>query len=101
MHTELADEGHGDAVQFVIVNDKNASGSVTNLTNVFQQPVFQDTSEVDAWGLQGGGKDDIFIYEQGSLFAFLPQGGAISISLGTPTGYDNVKDAILEALAAP
>ena len=101
MNAELADEGHGDAVQFVLINDKNVSGSVSNLTNVFSEPVFQDTSEVDAWGLHGGGKDDIFIYDQGLLVTFLPQGGAVSIILSNATGYDNVKSAILEAIAAP
>ncbi len=102
MNTELADEGHGDAVQFVVINDKLASSSVTNLTGVFDQPVFQDTPEVDAWGLHGGGKDDIFIYDQGALFTFLPTGDAdVSIILSTPSGYANVKDAIVEAVAAP
>ena len=100
MDEELIAEGHGGDVQFVTINAEYASGSVTSLTNVCDHPVFQDTLEVDAWGLHGGGKDDIFIYDQGLLLTFLPQGGPVSISL-SGAGYDNVKTAILEAIATP
>ena len=99
MDDELTAEGHGDDVQFVVINDKNAGASVANLTNVCSHPVFQDTAEVGAWALHGGGKDDIFIYDQGALMTLLPQGGPVSISL-SGAGYDNVKSAILDAIAA-
>ena len=100
MSEELVAEGHGDAVQFVVINSAASSASVSKLTDVCEHPVFQDTMQVDAWGLHGGTKDDIFIYESGALMTFLPQGGAVSISLGGP-GYANVKNAILDAIAAP
>ena len=100
MDEDLIADGHGDDVQFVVINDRFATGSVANLTNVSSYPVFQDTPEVTAWLLHGGGKDDIFIYNQGALMTFLPQGGPVSISL-TGAGYNNVKDAILDAIAAP
>lgn len=101
MNQELVDDGHGDAVQFVVINANYATSTVANLTNLFDHPVFQDTAQVGAWGLHGGGKDDIFIYDQGLLATFLPQGGAVSIVLSNATGYDNVKSAIEEAIAAP
>ena len=100
MDEELSTEGYGDDVQFVIINQKGVTSSIGSLTAKCDFPVFQDTSGVDAWGLHGGGKDDIFIYNEGLLTSFLPMGGPVSISL-TGAGYANVKNAILDALNTP
>ena len=100
MDEELTAEGYGDEVQFVTINWSFASSSVGNLVSKCDYPVFQDTSAVDAWSLHGGGKDDILIYNEGLLDTFLPNGGPVSISL-TGAGYDNVKNAIMDALNAP
>ena len=100
MDDELTSEGYGDEVQFVTINQRFSSSSVANLASKCEYPVFQDTTEVDAWALHGGGKDDIFIYSGGLLHAFLPMGGPVSISL-TGAGYANVKNAIMDALDAP
>ena len=100
MDEELEGEGYGDDVQFVTINDKNVSSSVANLAAKCEYPVFQDTAEVGAWALHGGKKDDIFIFNEGVLVTYLPMGGPTSISL-TTSGYDNVKNAIMDAINAP
>ncbi len=100
MDEELTTEGYGDEVQFLIINSKGVASSVSKLVAKCDFPVFQDTSEVNAWALHGGGKDDIFIYDGGVLATFLPMGGPVSISL-TGAGYNNVKNAIMDALDAP
>ncbi len=100
MQEELDSEGFGDAVQFVVINGSSSSSSVTNLSDKFFHPIFQDTSTVNAWSGLGGKKDDIFIYNHGLLMTYLPMGGAVSISL-SGAGYANVKNAIMEAIDAP
>lgn len=59
-------------------------------------PVFQDTSAVDAWGMMGGSKDDLYIYTPaGTLAARLtPQDGT---DLQTEAGLKTVREAILAA----
>ena len=59
-------------------------------------PVFQDTSATDAWGMMGGGKDDLFVYTpDGTLSARLTaQDGT---DLQTEAGLKRVRDAILAA----
>jgi hypothetical protein len=100
MSEELVTEGYGDQVEFVVINDKFADTSVTNLTDACDFPVFQDTTDVGAWALHGGNKDDIFIFNDGLLMTYLPNGGEVSISL-TGAGYANVKGAIMDAINAP
>ena len=100
MDEELTAEGYGDEVQFVTINQRFSSSSVQNLVNKCEYPVFQDTTQVNAWALHGGGKDDIFIFNGGLLDTFLPMGGPVSISL-TGAGYANVKNAIMDAIDAP
>ena len=101
MNEELIAAGHGDDVQFAIINQAASSSHILELTDRVDFPVLQDTVEVDAWGQHGGNKDDIFIFESGLLMTYLPNGGAISIVLSGEPGYSNVKDAILDAINAP
>lgn len=59
-------------------------------------PIFQDKESVDAWGLHGGVKDDLFVYDaQGRLFKHMrPADGT---DLSTDAGYANLKQAIEDA----
>ena len=96
----MADEldGEGYDVSVIIVNKTGAESSAASLANTCEFPVLQDVSGVDAWGLHEGGKDDFIIYDaDGELSAFLPYGGGVNTSLGSATGYANVKNAILDA----
>ena len=84
------------AVYFVSVNKSDATDTQAKLVEKCSFPLFQDTPEVNAWALHGGGKDDFFIYDsQGKLAVFLPASGPISTDLSTPEGYANVKNAVL------
>ena len=68
------------------------------LTNVTMFPVFQDSVEVDAWGLQGGRKDDLFVYDaEGRLSAYLPFNGELVTDLSEPEGHDNLWNTIMAA----
>lgn len=88
----------GVPVTFVAINKWSATLAASKLTDDTEFPVFQDTQEVNAWELQGAGKDDIFVYDsEGILHAFLPHLGAISVNLSTEEGYQNLKDIILDA----
>ena len=101
MADELATEGVGDDVEFVVINNKSTGGSVSNLVDRCEFPIFQDTLDVGAWTLHGGKKDDMFVFNEGILMHYLPMGGATSITLSSSIGYANVKDAIIEALNTP
>ncbi len=88
-------EIEGKQPRFVIVN---AESAVANQKDLFERcsfPIFQDTPEVNAWGLHGGGKDDFYLYDsKGKLGAWLQHSGATPTNLSTPEGYAAVKAAI-------
>jgi hypothetical protein len=99
MKTQLEAEGH--TVQFVLLHGSNANtaSSQETMVGAVSFPVFQDTTEVDAWGLHGGGKDDIYVFRSDrTLSAYLPHGGAVSTTLSSETGWDNVLNAVMAAL---
>lgn len=92
--------GEGLDVAFLAVNVTSGVDTQQNLVNVCSFPLFQDEAGVGAWALHGGAKDDLIVYAaDGTLSAFLPYGGSVNTSLGTPEGYGNLKAAILDALA--
>ncbi len=91
-------ELEGMPINVAVINVIGAESTQLNLTTSTSYPVFQDVASVGAWALHDGGKDDIYIYgNDGLLHSFLPMGGPVSISLSTPTGYANVKNAIVAA----
>ena len=62
-------------------------------------PLFQGTTEMDLWAIQGGLKDSLYIYDaEGILADYIPPTGEISTNMNTDEGYANVKDAILAVL---
>ncbi|PRP99004.1 hypothetical protein ENSA5_29250 [Enhygromyxa salina] len=98
MRLELRLEGYD--VQFLAINMVSADTEEyqQNLIERCAFPLFQDTPEDDAYDLHGGGKDDMYIYSpDGTLFLELPVGGDISTNLGTDEGYDNIKQALIDA----
>ena len=104
MKNELEGAGLGSQLQFVIINDKGASNSVSNLTNKCDFPVFQDTTAVNAWAMHAGKKDDMYIYDkQGNLAVFLPVSfsGDKPTNLGSGAGYTYVKDTITSIVGVP
>ncbi len=89
----------GVPVTFVAINRWAATVAADNLTDDTEFPVVQEPLEVNAWELQGAGKDDLFVYDaDGNLHAFLPHLGEVSVNLSTDEGYQNLKDIILDAL---
>jgi hypothetical protein len=95
---ELADEGHD--VDFVFINGP-ADAFPDLLANKADFPIFQDTEEEGAWAQHGGTKDDMIIYTPDhTLHAFLKFGGPVNTNFSTPGGFENVKNAILDALGA-
>jgi hypothetical protein len=99
MRFELVAAGH--QVQFVSVNADSALDTQEKLLENCSFPLFQDTEEADVWGLHNGSKDDFYVYDRDGILAdFLPIAGERSVTLSTPEGYANLKDAILDALGA-
>ena len=87
-------------VDFYGVNDITAVANQSELTSRAAFPFFQDQPDVGVWQIQGGHKDDLFIYDRtGRLFIHFPAGGAVSTDLSTEIGYSNVRAAILQAAA--
>jgi hypothetical protein len=62
-------------------------------------PLFQDTEEVNAWGLQGGGKDDIYVYDPKGILRNYYDSGVNGLTLSDPIDYAALKQAVLEAEA--
>jgi len=91
----------GIEVNVVAINVIGAEDSQGLLTSRCSFELLQDTSDVNAWSLMGGGKDDIFVYRSGGRLApggFLPAFGEVDTNLSTPEGYANVLSAIKNAV---
>ena len=99
MSDEFISNGYGDSLQFTFINSEYSAEGVTGLTSLCDFPVFQDKAGVDAWGQHEGAKDDMYVYgADGLLSAYLPASGALSTNLRTSEGFQNLKDAILQAV---
>lgn len=99
MKAELEADGH--PVQFILLHGSSANTATSQekMVEPVSFPVFQDTTEVGAWDLHGGAKDDIYIFRSDlALSAYLPHGGSVSTNMSTDAGWDNVMDAITAAL---
>ena len=96
MRLELEVEGH--VVHFAAINGVGEVPDQQELVNRCAFPLFQDTVEVGAWGVHGGAKDDLYVYDStGHLHAFLSPDGEVPTNLSTDAGYAAVKEAILAA----
>lgn len=96
----LADElaAEGKEISVIIVNKIGAESTQSSLTATCTFPLMQDVTDINAWALHEGGKDDLYVYDAtGTLTAFLPFSGELSINLGSSVGYENVKNAVLAA----
>lgn len=91
-------EAAGHAVDFSTVNLSSMATRVGNMTERASFAIFQDTDALGLWSAMGGRKDDIYLYRDGTLVDFLPVGGERSTNLSTEEGYDNVRQAVLDAL---
>ena len=86
----------GKDVHVVIVNIDTGVKYQNEFVDRFTGPLLQDTAEVGAWTLLGGKKDDFFFYDStGSLVAYLPIDGTVSINMQTIDGYANVRDLLM------
>ena len=91
--------GAGHEFHFVVVNLATMADRRDNLTDRAGFPMFQDTEDLDIWGVQGGGKDDFYFYdEEGILRAYYPARGTVETYLSEDEGYGNVRDAMLYLL---
>ncbi|MBR56704.1 MAG: hypothetical protein CMH54_01465 [Myxococcales bacterium] len=96
MQDELAAEGHD--VDFIIVNQFTSPQELSNLTNVCDFPIYQDTVTVRAYEKHGGEQYDMYIYDStGHLFVYLDASSSFNMTLSSTIGYNNVKTAILSA----
>jgi len=92
-------ELEGAAVNLVIVNMIAAEPTQQGFIDVVSFPLLQDVADVDAWGLHQGVKDDLYIYgPTGGLITFLPHDGETNTNMSTDEGYQNVLQAILDAV---
>lgn len=92
-------QGQDHEFNFVVVNLRTMADRASNLTDRGSFAMFQDTDEVNAWGLHGGGKDDFYFYdEDGILRAYYPARGSVETTLSDELGYANVRDAMLHVL---
>ena len=83
-------------MNIVAINMLGWAQNQSALSDVCSYPTLQDTEEVNAWSLLGGGKDDFFLYHSdGTLAVFLPSGGKVSTRLSTPQGYANIRDTLM------
>ncbi|TNE48563.1 MAG: redoxin domain-containing protein [Deltaproteobacteria bacterium] len=95
MRLELA--ANGKDVHFLVVNQDNAANDQQQFVSRSGIPLFQDTTEAQVWAKQGGGKDDMFIYNsKGYLVKYWPFNGDVDINL-SGEGYNNLKSAIEKA----
>ena len=86
------------ALQKTAVAPDSGMPRVASLASKCEFPVFQDVSDVNAWALHEGGKDDFYIFDaNGELTAYLPYGGDVNVSLGSQAGFANVKNAIIDS----
>lgn len=94
MRLELSAQGKD--VYFLIVNGQDAEKEQANFVQRTAIPLFQDTATDNVWSKMGGAKDDMFLYDsQGYLSQFFAFSGNVDINLSTDTGYNNLKQAIL------
>lgn len=96
MREELRRDGY--EINVVAINQVGAESTQDLLIARCSFDLLQDVNTVDAWRLMAGGKDDIFIYREGSILApsgFMPAGNSTNLSTGT--GYLNLFGAIVTA----
>jgi hypothetical protein len=105
MHYEL--DALNIDVHFVIVDRSSDDPPIENLTNRCDFPIFQDEAAINAWGLQGGVKDDFYFYDSnGVLQNFIPATDDVILSsyedppIDPTSGYTNIKNAVLALVAA-
>lgn len=92
-------QGQGHEFSFVVVNLQTMAERASNLTDRGSFAMFQDTADVAAWTLHGGGKDDFYFYDtDGILRAYYPARGSVETTLSDEEGYANVRDAMLYML---
>ncbi len=87
----------GYQVDVVAINNIGGEASQEQLISRCSFDLLQDETEVGAWNLMGGKKDDIFIYREGGTLSpsgYLPMGGPLNTILSTVEGYQSVYDAI-------
>ena len=106
LRLELSLAGH--ELNWVLINYAPTELAVANyLERSSMFHILQDTIEINAWEALNGDKDDFYLYnEDGSLGAFLDdtaaqlESGTSWLYLSDPVGYENLRAAILEHLAA-
>lgn len=101
MRIEMSREGV--PAQIIIINGSNANSSIdrAKLVERTSWPIFQDTGYAKVMELHASGKDDMLIYNgAGKLMTVFKHAGTVNTNLDTPDGYSNVKQAILDAVAA-
>jgi len=98
MNTALLDDGYDPA--FVMLNGPDDIWP-EKLGTQASWPIFQDNHAVEAWQMHGGTKDDIIVYNADlTVHTFFHYGGAVNTNLSTADGYQNLLDAVLDALGA-
>jgi hypothetical protein len=86
-------------VRFCAVNEAS-DGNAHALSDVCSFPVFQDDAATNAFGMHGGGRDDLFVYTSGGLLVqyFQLPVGEPDGNPATEAGRANLRDALLTGL---
>ena len=86
----------GKDASIVIINIDNGVNYQHEFVDRFTGPLLQDTAEAGAWQLLGGKKDDFLFFDSaGSLVAYLPIDGTVTVNMQTLEGYANVRDLLM------
>ena len=98
MRAELADAGYD--IEVIGINSIGSEATQGLLAASCTFDLLQDESDVNAFNLMGGNKDDFFVYRANGRLApggYLPAFGGPSTNLSTDDGYANVRAAIIAA----
>jgi hypothetical protein len=89
-------QNRAKVVHIAGINKIDAESTQGDLADECSFPLLQDTEEENAWALMEGRKDDFYIYDsEGKLAVHLPARGDVTTDLSSPTGYANLRDALM------
>ena len=96
LQEDVASEGV--TLSIAVVNPAGSPLALQALVDATSSPVFQDTWTMSAWSMHDGKKDDFYVYTpQGTLAAYFTLGGELNLDLSSDEGYQNIREAILNA----
>jgi hypothetical protein len=91
-------QSEGLNVRVAVINAALASSSQKTLVDAASFPLFQDTTEVNAWRQQGGSQNDVYVYgPSGHLGTYFRWGGSVAFDPVTLQGQAALRAAVTRA----